>query len=103
MFGNTTAIATEQYPEVWVPNETVLGIFLSGLIIEFSGVFYVLKDEEVETVLKFSGLGDWVIYDTGGESGFLGKRLWELWRCTAALLDWRLLLVGHCLLVVWLL
>lgn len=27
MFGNTTAIATEQYPEVWVLNKTVLGIF----------------------------------------------------------------------------
>lgn len=27
-------------------------------------VYYVLKDEEVEVVFKFDGLGDWVIYDT---------------------------------------
>lgn len=38
MFGNTTAVATEQYSEVWVLNKTVLGIFLSGFIIVFSGV-----------------------------------------------------------------
>ena len=29
----------------------------------------VLKDEEVEIVFKFNGLGDWVIYDMG-DSGF---------------------------------
>ena len=64
-FGYTTAMATEQYTEVWVSNKTVLGAFLSGLIIEFLMVLYVLKDEEVEVVSKFNGLGDWVIYDTG--------------------------------------
>lgn len=29
-------------------------------------VYYVLKDKEVEIVFKFNGMGDWVIYDTGG-------------------------------------
>ena len=33
VFGYTTAVATEQYPEVWVSKKTVWGIFLSGLII----------------------------------------------------------------------
>ena len=30
-FGYTMAMATEQYPEVWVSNITVLEIFLLGL------------------------------------------------------------------------
>ena len=58
VFGYTMAMATEQYPEIWVSNKTVLGTFLSGLIIEFFMVFYILKDEEVEVVFKFNGLGD---------------------------------------------
>ena len=74
VFDYTTAMATEKYPEVWVSDKTVLGIFLSGLMIEFSIVFFVLKDEEVEIVFKFNGLGDWVIYNTG-DSGFFVKSL----------------------------
>ena len=73
VFGYTTAIATEQYPEVWVSNKVVLGAVLLGLIVEFLMVFYILKDEEVEIVFKFNGLGDWVIYDTG-DSGFLSEK-----------------------------
>ena len=71
-FGYTTAIATEQYPEVWVSNKVVMGTFLLGLVIEFLMVFYILKDEVVEIVFKFNGLGDWVIYDTG-DSGFFSE------------------------------
>ncbi|XP_007462528.1 PREDICTED: NADH-ubiquinone oxidoreductase chain 6-like [Lipotes vexillifer] len=72
VFCYTMAIATEQYPEVWVSNKVVLGVFLLGLIVEFLMVFYILKDEEVEIVFKFKGLGDWVIYDTG-DSGFFSE------------------------------
>lgn len=58
VFGYTTAMATEQYPEIWVSNKTVLGAFITGLLMEFVIVYYVLKDEEVEVVFKFNGLGD---------------------------------------------
>lgn len=37
---------------------TVLGMFLSGLMIEFSVAYYVLKSEKVEIVFKFNRLGD---------------------------------------------
>ena len=57
-FGYTTAMATEQYPEIWVSNKTVLGAFITGLLMEFLIVYYVLKDEEVEIVFKFNSLGD---------------------------------------------
>ena len=73
VFGYTTAMATEQYPEIWVSNKTVLGAFITGLLMEFSIVYYVLKDEEVEIVFKCDdGLGDGVIYDTG-DSGFFSE------------------------------
>ena len=72
VFGYTTAMATEQYPEIWVSNKVVLGAFITGLLIEFLMVYYVLKDKEVEIVFKFNGMRDWVIYDTG-DSGFFSE------------------------------
>nr|YP_009630829.1 NADH dehydrogenase subunit 6 [Mesoplodon mirus]QBS32916.1 NADH dehydrogenase subunit 6 [Mesoplodon mirus] len=72
VFGYTTAMATEQYPEVWVSNKVVLGAFLLGLMVEFLVVLYVLENEKMEFVFEFNGLGDWVIYDTG-DSGFFSE------------------------------
>nr|UAV88650.1 NADH dehydrogenase subunit 6 [Camelidae sp. PDM-2021]UAV88806.1 NADH dehydrogenase subunit 6 [Camelidae sp. PDM-2021] len=72
VFGYTTAMATEQYPEVWVSNKTVLGAFTFGLVVEMLMVVYVLKGEEVDFIFKFNGMGDWVIYDTG-DSGFFSE------------------------------
>ena len=72
VLGYTTAMATEQYPEIWLSNKAVLGAFVTGLLMEFFMVYYVLKDKEVEVVFEFNGLGDWVIYDTG-DSGFFSE------------------------------
>nr|QOQ85088.1 NADH dehydrogenase subunit 6 [Phocoena sinus]QOQ85101.1 NADH dehydrogenase subunit 6 [Phocoena sinus]QOQ85114.1 NADH dehydrogenase subunit 6 [Phocoena sinus]QOQ85127.1 NADH dehydrogenase subunit 6 [Phocoena sinus]QOQ85140.1 NADH dehydrogenase subunit 6 [Phocoena sinus] len=72
VFGYTTAMATEQYPEVWVSNKVVLGGFLLGLVTECLVVFYVLGGEGMSFVFEFNGLGDWVIYDTG-DSGFFSE------------------------------
>ena len=49
-----------------------MGAFITGLLMEFLIVYYVLKDKEVEVVFKFNGMGDWVIYDTG-YSGFFSE------------------------------
>lgn len=57
-FGYIMVMATEQYPEVWVSNLTVLGIFLLGLIMEVVVVSYFLKNNEVEVLFKFNGLED---------------------------------------------
>nr|YP_537156.1 NADH dehydrogenase subunit 6 [Balaenoptera edeni]BAE91864.1 NADH6 [Balaenoptera edeni] len=70
VFGYTTAMATEQYPEVWVSNKVVLGAFILGLVVEFLIVTYALKSGEVKVVFEFDGLGDWVIYDAGGFGAF---------------------------------
>lgn len=65
VFGYTTAIATEQYPEAWVSNIVVLGSFVVGLFIEFLLVLYVLVGEKLEVIFEFNEVGDWAIYDTG--------------------------------------
>nr|UQT68093.1 NADH dehydrogenase subunit 6 [Mesoplodon grayi]UQT68171.1 NADH dehydrogenase subunit 6 [Mesoplodon grayi] len=72
VFGYTTAMATEQYPEVWVSNKIVLGAFLLGLAVELLVVLCILESEKVEFVFEFNGMGDWVIYDTG-DSGFFSE------------------------------
>nr|YP_009442584.1 NADH dehydrogenase subunit 6 [Myotis dominicensis]ATO90264.1 NADH dehydrogenase subunit 6 [Myotis dominicensis] len=65
VFGYTTAMATEQYPEAWVSNMVVFGSFLIGLLMEFLLVLYVLVGEKLEVVFEFNEVGDWAIYDTG--------------------------------------
>lgn len=72
VFGYTTAIATEQYPEVWVSNKVVLGSFIFGLIMEAVLVLCVLKGDGINIMFEFSGMGDWVIYDVG-DSGVVSK------------------------------
>nr|UEK25433.1 NADH dehydrogenase subunit 6 [Spilogale angustifrons yucatanensis]UEK25472.1 NADH dehydrogenase subunit 6 [Spilogale angustifrons yucatanensis] len=72
VFGYTTAMATEQYPEVWVSNKIVLWTFVMGLMLESLIVCYILKDDDIKIVFEFNGMGDWVIYDTG-DSGFFSE------------------------------
>lgn len=74
VFGYTTAMATEQYPEVWVSNKVVLGSFVFGLVMEAVVVLSVLKGEGLGVMLEFSGIGDWVIYDVG-DSGVISKEV----------------------------
>nr|QIP53160.1 NADH dehydrogenase subunit 6 [Rousettus leschenaultii] len=72
VFGYTTAMATEPYPEVWVSSKVVLGAFLLGLIMEAMLLLYVLKEGDVELVFEFNDLGDWVVYDVE-DFGFISK------------------------------
>nr|YP_009442662.1 NADH dehydrogenase subunit 6 [Myotis nigricans]ATO90440.1 NADH dehydrogenase subunit 6 [Myotis nigricans] len=65
VFGYTTAMATEQYPEAWVSNMVVFGSFIVGLFMEFLLVLYVLVGEKLEVAFEFNEVGDWAIYDTG--------------------------------------
>nr|YP_009442688.1 NADH dehydrogenase subunit 6 [Myotis auriculus]ATO90489.1 NADH dehydrogenase subunit 6 [Myotis auriculus] len=65
VFGYTTAMATEQYPEAWVSNLVLLGSFIIGLLMEFLLVLYMLVGEKLEVVFGFNEVGDWAIYDVG--------------------------------------
>nr|WAQ70391.1 NADH dehydrogenase subunit 6 [Myotis brandtii] len=65
VFGYTTAMATEQYPEAWASNVVVLGSFVVGLLMEFLLVLYVLVGEKLEVIFEFNKVGDWAVCDTG--------------------------------------
>ena len=65
VFGYTTAMATEQYPETWLSSLVVLGSFIVGLIVEFLLVIYVLVSEKLGVIYEFNEMGDWVVCDTG--------------------------------------
>nr|YP_010455489.1 NADH dehydrogenase subunit 6 [Chiroderma salvini]UUA63120.1 NADH dehydrogenase subunit 6 [Chiroderma salvini] len=74
VFGYTTAMATELYPEVWVSNKTVLGSFIVGAIMEFVLVFVMLEGVGLGMDLDFNEMGDWVISDEN-DLGFINKEL----------------------------
>nr|YP_010305179.1 NADH dehydrogenase subunit 6 [Hipposideros cervinus]ULT46744.1 NADH dehydrogenase subunit 6 [Hipposideros cervinus]ULT46796.1 NADH dehydrogenase subunit 6 [Hipposideros cervinus] len=74
VFGYTTAMATEQYPEVWVSNKVVLGSFVFGLVMEMVFVLGVLNGDGFGVLFGFSDMGDWVIYDVG-DSGVVSKEV----------------------------
>nr|YP_009943240.1 NADH dehydrogenase subunit 6 [Lasionycteris noctivagans]QOD41468.1 NADH dehydrogenase subunit 6 [Lasionycteris noctivagans]QOD41481.1 NADH dehydrogenase subunit 6 [Lasionycteris noctivagans]QOD41494.1 NADH dehydrogenase subunit 6 [Lasionycteris noctivagans] len=68
VFGYTTAMAMEQYPEAWMSSMAVFGSFISGLIAEFLFILYVLIDEELESILELNDIGDWITYSVDDSS-----------------------------------
>lgn len=65
VFGYTTAMATEQYPETWISSLVVLSSFIVGLVVEFLLIAYILVSEKLEVIYEFNEMGDWVICDIG--------------------------------------
>nr|YP_002261376.1 NADH dehydrogenase subunit 6 [Rhinolophus formosae]ABW20503.1 NADH dehydrogenase subunit 6 [Rhinolophus formosae] len=74
VFGYTTAMATEQYPEVWVSNKVVLGAFVAGLVVEIMFVLCVLNSEGLKSIVELNDMGDWVIYGVE-DSGVFSKEV----------------------------
>ncbi|WP_375627611.1 NADH-quinone oxidoreductase subunit J, partial [Bartonella sp. PS17NMGDW] len=70
VFGYTTAIAIEEYPETWGSGFEVLGGLLVGLIMEAGLVLWVSSSDGV-VVVSFNSMGDWVIFE-GEMSGLVG-------------------------------
>lgn len=62
VFGYTTAMATEEYPETWGSNWFVFGFLIVGVLIEMFFV-YLLDYYNGEEVVNFDSLGDWLIYE----------------------------------------
>nr|YP_009368216.1 NADH dehydrogenase subunit 6 [Lepilemur seali]ADP68308.1 NADH dehydrogenase subunit 6 [Lepilemur seali] len=62
VFGYTTAMATEEYPETWGSSTVVLGSLLVGVIMELLVVVWVVGEGDFEVVVGFGDLEDWIIF-----------------------------------------
>nr|YP_009338911.1 NADH dehydrogenase subunit 6 [Neotoma fuscipes]AOS50509.1 NADH dehydrogenase subunit 6 [Neotoma fuscipes] len=98
VFGYTTAMAAEEYPETWVSSWLVLGILIMSIFMEV-GMVYALNDYNMvdAVVVYISGLGGWVIYDSDelGLMGEGGAGVAALYSCSA----WLMVVSGWTLLM----
>nr|AKP94215.1 NADH dehydrogenase subunit 6 [Callosciurus erythraeus] len=70
VFGYTTAMATEEYPETWGSGVAGLGVLLLGLLVELVVVLVSVLYDEVEIVIEFNNMEDWVLFE-GDEMGLI--------------------------------
>nr|WIA65226.1 NADH dehydrogenase subunit 6 [Tamiops mcclellandii barbei]WIA65239.1 NADH dehydrogenase subunit 6 [Tamiops mcclellandii barbei] len=70
VFGYTTAMATEEYPETWGSGVVVWGVLLLGFLVEVLIVLLSVLYDEVEVVVEFNNLEEWVLFD-GDELGLI--------------------------------
>nr|YP_009158164.1 NADH dehydrogenase subunit 6 [Euchoreutes naso]AKN58271.1 NADH dehydrogenase subunit 6 [Euchoreutes naso] len=71
VFGYTTAMAAEDYPETWASNWVVTFMFVLGLMVEVFA-FLLVSGDEVSVVVGFDNMGDWVILDSE-QGGYMGE------------------------------
>nr|QAB45590.1 NADH dehydrogenase subunit 6 [Dremomys lokriah] len=70
VFGYTTAMATEEYPETWGSGVVMWGVLLLGLLMEMLIVLLSVLYDEVEVVIEFNNLEEWMMFD-GDELGLI--------------------------------
>nr|WAL35493.1 NADH dehydrogenase subunit 6 [Sylvilagus sp. 2 AS-2022] len=70
VFGYTTAMATEEYPETWGSNVMILGMFVLGVLLEVGLIVFLMVSDTVEVVVDFKNMGDWVVFE-GDEVGLI--------------------------------
>lgn len=63
VFGYTTAIATEEYPETWGSNIIILSIFISGVLLEVGLIMLAVISDDVDFMLNLKSMGDWVVFE----------------------------------------
>lgn len=62
VFGYTTAIATEEFPETWGSNWVIFSILIAGVSMELLIIYMLSYYSEIELV-SFDSLSDWLIYE----------------------------------------
>ncbi|KAI6048087.1 NADH dehydrogenase subunit 6 (mitochondrion) [Marmota monax] len=70
VFGYTTAMATEEYPETWGSSVVIWGVLLLGFLVEFLIVMLMIMYDEVEIVVEFKDLENWMVFE-GDELGLV--------------------------------
>nr|YP_009128501.1 NADH dehydrogenase subunit 6 [Cynomys ludovicianus]AJP09673.1 NADH dehydrogenase subunit 6 [Cynomys ludovicianus]UOH96846.1 NADH dehydrogenase subunit 6 [Cynomys ludovicianus] len=70
VFGYTTAMATEEYPETWGSSVVIWGVLLLGFLVEFLIVVFMVLYDEVEVVIEFKDSGNWMVFE-GDELGLI--------------------------------
>nr|QIJ98986.1 NADH dehydrogenase subunit 6 [Ochotona sp. WJ-2016e] len=70
VFGYTTAMATEEYPESWGSNVVVFGTFVSGLVMEVVLVVLLMGDGVVGWGVELKGCEDLGVFG-GEECGYI--------------------------------
>nr|YP_009865029.1 NADH dehydrogenase subunit 6 [Sundasciurus altitudinis]QKE47071.1 NADH dehydrogenase subunit 6 [Sundasciurus altitudinis] len=72
VFGYTTAMATEEYPETWGSGVVVLGVLLLGLLVELLIVLFTVLYDGVEVIIEFNNMEGWEVFETE-EMGLMGE------------------------------
>nr|QHB77791.1 NADH dehydrogenase subunit 6 [Hylomyscus walterverheyeni] len=62
VFGYTTAMATEEYPETWGSSWLIFGFLVIGILVELFFMWMVDYWNEIELV-NLDGLSDWMMYE----------------------------------------
>nr|WPW51409.1 NADH dehydrogenase subunit 6 [Mus caroli]WPW51422.1 NADH dehydrogenase subunit 6 [Mus caroli] len=62
VFGYTTAMATEEYPETWGSNWLIFGFLILGVLLEVFTIYSLDYYDEVE-LISLDSLGDWLMYE----------------------------------------
>nr|YP_009911524.1 NADH dehydrogenase subunit 6 [Glaucomys volans]QLD22149.1 NADH dehydrogenase subunit 6 [Glaucomys volans] len=63
VFGYTTAMATEEYPEVWSSNVMIWSVLLLGVLVELAIVMFTMVFDGVEVVVEFKNSENWMMFD----------------------------------------
>jgi NADH-ubiquinone oxidoreductase chain 6 len=66
VFGYTTAMAIEDYPETWGSNVVIWGDLMLGLFVELVFLVLLVKNDEVDVLGGIYNTSDWVIYSGEG-------------------------------------
>nr|QHI40107.1 NADH dehydrogenase subunit 6 [Dicrostonyx groenlandicus] len=88
VFGYTTAMSAEEYPETWVSSWLVFGVLVMSVFMEMGMLFVSHYYEGVDVVLEFNSMGGWVVYDGDGLGlmGEGGAGVAALYSCSAWLM-----------------
>nr|AIW63997.1 NADH dehydrogenase subunit 6 [Microcebus murinus] len=62
VFGYTTAMATEEYPETWGSSIVIWGALLSGILMESLLMVWLLEHDGVEVAVGFNNLESWIMF-----------------------------------------